>query len=1125
MKQFLRRTGSLMLLIALLLTLLPTTLLTPQVSAADLSTDIYMLPSKTLNDSGKIRQNMSFIIRTRNGKIIVIDGGYSNDNLDANYLISQLQSITGKDVPNIDAWFFTHNHGDHVGAFKAIAARMPEKVTVTAVYYRFPTDAEIDKYAPEDEKADLKTSGQSFKNHVAKMKQANGQPTQTVTLAARHVDRCNAVFNIDTVQIDVLMTCEEVFWGCDNITTKYSGDLTTNGKKYSNKTIKQLVEEDFGNNTTAVFRLSSMGQSILFLGDAAEPEGIMLRYYHDQNASNKNKYFSLKSDVVQMAHHGQNAVAKNVYTAIDPDIALWTAPDWLYNAGQSSNYTTYYTKQWMSALGVTSYVSKDGLQKVSFKDARTDELPAVPEELKPLVFDATYYANKYADVKKAYGDDEAKLYNHFLKYGIEEGRCASPYFDVKYYMSQNSARMSDTYKGNYEKGFGHFLTNAYVETELTGGGAKKLSIEFDCKYYYNSYPILKELGLKNEYEILNYYVTTGKAAGHKGSAEVVTLNGGIVYHTVSNVAAVAPTCTTAGKTAGTKCATCGLALTAQKEVAALGHSYDNGVVTSQPTCTAEGVKTYTCATCKTAKTEAVAALGHSYSANVTAPTCTEQGYTTHTCSRCADSYKDSFVDAADHSWNNGEITTQSTCTATGVKTYTCTDCGASKTEAVAMTGHTEVIDEAVAPTCTENGLTEGKHCATCGKVIVAQTTVDALGHTEVIDEAVAPTCTETGLTQGSHCETCGEVIVARGILDALGHSYKYADNSDKTHTVTCENCDFTEIADCVFENGECICGATEVSAPIYDETIKFSHSLTLENDISINFIGQGSVLSSFDSFYLECTVPVYEGNEKVGTETVNIEPSFNGTNYEFTLLGITAKMMNDDIEAVLRMTKDGQEYYSKTDVYSVAEYAYGKLNSTKATDTDALKAICANLLRYGALAQTQFNYRTDSLVDANMTDAHKAYLTDLATVEMKDYRKQLNDLDTVIVPWKSTTLELGNKVIMCLIVNLSNYTGDSSELTMRLTFTDNNGAVITEERALELYNPDALTYAVSYDGLRATEMRSIVNAAIYNGDTRVSKTVEYSIESYGARSSDPAMQTLCLAMLAYGDAANTFFSK
>ncbi len=315
------------------------------------------------------------------------------------------------------------------------------------------------------------------------------------------------------------------------------------------------------------------------------------------------------------------------------------------------------------------------------------------------------------------------------------------------------------------------------------------------------------------------------------------------------------------------------------------------------------------------------------------------------------------------------------------------------------------------------------------------------------------------------------------------------------------------------------------TGPFMDNELQFGHSLTLENDISINFLGKGEQLKLYDSFYLECKVPVYNGNERLGTETVNIEPVFNGTNYEFTLTGITAKMMNDEIEAVFRLTKDGQEYYSKTDIYSVAEYAYGKLDSTKAADTAELKAVCANLLRYGAMAQTQFNYRTDALVDAKMTEAQKAYLTDLEVVEMVDYRKQLSDHDAPTVPWKSTTLELGNKVIMCLIANLANYTGDVSDLTMRLSFTDNNGAVITEERPLEVYNAETKLYAVSYDGLRATEMRSIVRATVYEGETRVSKTVEYSIESYGARSTDPSVRQLCLAMLAYGDSANTFFNQ
>ena len=96
--------------------------------------------------------------------------------------------------------------------------------------------------------------------------------------------------------------------------------------------------------------------------------------------------------------------------------------------------------------------------------------------------------------------------------------------------------------------------------------------------------------------------------------------------------------------------------------------------------------------------------------------------------------------------------------------------------------HVVVIDEAVDPTCTEAGLTEGSHCSECGEVLVAQETVDALGHTEVTDEAVEPNCTETGLTEGSHCSECGDVLVAQETVDALGHTEVTDDGIDPTCT-------------------------------------------------------------------------------------------------------------------------------------------------------------------------------------------------------------------------------------------------------------------------------------------------------------------------------------------------------
>ena len=245
-------------------------------------------------------------------------------------------------------------------------------------------------------------------------------------------------------------------------------------------------------------------------------------------------------------------------------------------------------------------------------------------------------------------------------------------------------------------------------------------------------------------------------------------------HTEKAVAGKPATCTETGLTDGISCSVCGTVIKAQEVIPAKGHSWNEGEITTSPTCENAGVKTYTCTVCNATKTEAIDATGHTPVEVAEQPaTCTEAGHTAGTkCSVC-----DAILSGMEEIPATGhteviDAAKAPTCTETGLtEGKHCSVCNTVLVaqEVIPAKGHTEVIDPAVEPTCTEPGKTEGKHCSVCNEIIVAQTEIPAKGHTEVIDAAKAPTCTEPGLTEGKHCSVCNEVIVKQEVIPATGH--------------------------------------------------------------------------------------------------------------------------------------------------------------------------------------------------------------------------------------------------------------------------------------------------------------------------------------------------------------------
>ncbi len=209
--------------------------------------------------------------------------------------------------------------------------------------------------------------------------------------------------------------------------------------------------------------------------------------------------------------------------------------------------------------------------------------------------------------------------------------------------------------------------------------------------------------------------TDGTWQGYKVSGKGACLHTG--YGTTKNT--VPATCGADGRI-DTICTNCGDVIATEVIPATGAHTWDNGTVTTEPTETTPGVRTFTCAVCSQTKTEVIPATGaHTFvfTKNV-APSCTEAGYDLYTCRDCGASEQRNVKPALGHKWDSGTVTAEPTETDPGTMTYTCTVCGQTKTEVIPATGpHTHVWDEGtvtVAPTETTPGV-RTYTCTVCGQ--------------------------------------------------------------------------------------------------------------------------------------------------------------------------------------------------------------------------------------------------------------------------------------------------------------------------------------------------------------------------------------------------------------------------
>lgn len=247
-------------------------------------------------------QMMGYLIKTKNDKLIVIDGGGYNQ---SSQLIDTINDWGGK----VDMWFLTHNHSDHFGSIIEM--------------FQNGTDIEVGGFWRNNCRGEaLKSLTEAEAKEVSEW--MDFEKDFRVPL---HTMETNQTFDVDGVHIEVVM--------------EDSPEITVNNP----------------NNQSVVLKFSEGDFSILFLGDLGVEGGEKLI----KTAGDK-----VKCTAVQTAHHGQQGVTEEVYKAIGAKYAFWSTPKWLwdntpYGGGEPGigPFKTPETVSWLDKLGTIHVTSFD----------------------------------------------------------------------------------------------------------------------------------------------------------------------------------------------------------------------------------------------------------------------------------------------------------------------------------------------------------------------------------------------------------------------------------------------------------------------------------------------------------------------------------------------------------------------------------------------------------------------------------------------------------------------------------------------------------------------------------------------------------------------------------------------
>ncbi|MBQ6551147.1 MAG: InlB B-repeat-containing protein [Lachnospiraceae bacterium] len=310
-------------------------------------------------------------------------------------------------------------------------------------------------------------------------------------------------------------------------------------------------------------------------------------------------------------------------------------------------------------------------------------------------------------------------------------------------------------------------------------------------------------------------------------------------------------------------------------------------------------------------------------------------------------------------------------------------------------------------------------------------------------------------------------------------------------------------------------------------TLTFKHNCEFSSNIALHYIVPQSELQGYSNIKLYIQMEKYA--ESASTPTLQEYTITKWTEYksgstlyhEFVFPGIFAAEMGNQIYATIVAEKDGVEYRSQADVYSIKAYAYNRLAKT---DSATFRTLLVDMLNYGAAAQIHFKKNAANPVNADLTAEQKAYGTQ-TDPELFDSES------TVTLPGATAQINGKNLVFdssVFLRYRMAFAEGqDMSKVKIKFTYVNRKNETKTQTVKASKFGTSGSYYTADCTIIIPSDMRCVVSATIYDGSTPISDTLNYSIETYVYNrlqsSTSATFKTLIMQLMKYGISTERHF--